>query len=294
MIKSISIVTPSYNQGEFIEETIKSIWSQKGDFELEHIIADGGSQDQTLEIIKKYDNLYRSKKYPFQCQKFTFKWWSRKDKGQTDAINQGFQIAKGEIINWINSDDILVSNISLQKVAEALNKSKADVIVGKGYLIDEKSKIIGEAALLSRISKNSEFQKALPLILKGDFLIQQSVFFKKALLSKTRLDIDLHYCMDWDLYLKFYLSGFRFYFINQHLGALREQKMAKSILMPKRAYEERFLIYQRNGIWSLGRLHSYLKIKTFGNKTLARLIDGATLMFRKLAPFYDNRKSFQK
>lgn len=80
MSKKISIITSSYNQGRFIEETIKSIWSQKGHFELEHIIADGGSTDETIKIIKKYDKLYKTKKYPFKSKKFTFRWWSKKDK----------------------------------------------------------------------------------------------------------------------------------------------------------------------------------------------------------------------
>ena len=86
----ISIVTPSYNQAFFIEDTIKSIWSQKGDFDLEHIIADGGSTDDSLLIIKHYDELYKSHSFSYGCNSFSFKWWSEPDSGQSQAINKGF------------------------------------------------------------------------------------------------------------------------------------------------------------------------------------------------------------
>ena len=86
----ISIVTPSYNQGMYIRETIESVLSQSGDFELEYIIIDGGSTDNTLEILKSYDD--------------RFIWISEPDKGQTDAINKGLARASGDILAFLNSD----------------------------------------------------------------------------------------------------------------------------------------------------------------------------------------------
>ena len=90
----ITVVTPSFNQGEFLERTILSIINQ--DYpNLEYIVCDGGSTDQSVSIIKKYE-------------KYITWWCSEKDKGQTDAINKGFKRATGDVVGWINSDDVLL------------------------------------------------------------------------------------------------------------------------------------------------------------------------------------------
>jgi len=87
----ISVITPSLNQGAFIERTILSVLSQKGGFELDYIIVDGGSTDNTLDIVRKYQE--------------SLTWISEKDQGQSDAINKGFNLATGELLAWLNSDD---------------------------------------------------------------------------------------------------------------------------------------------------------------------------------------------
>ena len=95
----VSIITPSYNQGRFIRQTIESVLNQKYP-NIEYIIVDGGSSDNTLEIIKEYEG--------------KIKWISEKDNGQSDAINKGFSMANGEIIAWLNSDDIYLED-AIQK-----------------------------------------------------------------------------------------------------------------------------------------------------------------------------------
>lgn len=111
----ISIVTPSYNQGCFIEETIRSILLQ-GYPNLQYIIMDGGSTDETVEIIRKYE--------PWLDH-----WESKKDQGQADAINKGLAIVDGEIFNWINSDDYLASN-ALKLIGKSFKEECADVVAG--------------------------------------------------------------------------------------------------------------------------------------------------------------------
>ena len=99
----VSIITPSFNQARYIEATIESVLSQ--DYEnIEYMIVDGGSTDETLEIIKRHDRTNRQQAVGLQSR--LIDWWvSEKDKGQTDAINKGFARAKGEILAWLNSDD---------------------------------------------------------------------------------------------------------------------------------------------------------------------------------------------
>ena len=128
-LPKISIITPSFNQADYLEETILSIINQNYP-NLEYIIIDGGSTDNSVEIIKKHE-------------KNIDYWVSEKDNGQSHAINKGFAKATGEILNWINSDDILAEN-ALIKIAEAYLKRKNDniVILGNGFEIDENGKVL--------------------------------------------------------------------------------------------------------------------------------------------------------
>ena len=120
----ISIITPTYNQGKYIEQTIRSIISQ-GYPNLEYIIIDGNSTDKTLDIIKKYNN-------------YISKWVSENDRGQAHAINKGFKISTGDICTWINSDDLIYDG-ALWKVAKYFNENiDLDFIHGKGLYFNDK------------------------------------------------------------------------------------------------------------------------------------------------------------
>ena len=107
----ISIITPSFNQGKFIEQTILSVLNQHYP-NFEHIIIDGGSTDGSIEILKKYPHLI---------------WKSEKDRGQSEALNKGFEVAKGEIIGWLNSDDVYLDD-TLFKVTGYLKDKNIDGI----------------------------------------------------------------------------------------------------------------------------------------------------------------------
>ena len=133
----ISIVTPSYNQSRFLEKTILSVWTQEGDFELEHIVIDGGSSDSSIEILLKYDHLYKAQLFPFRCKRMSFSWESKPDRGQADAINKGFAISSGDILGWLNSDDLFFDDSSLQKIGQSFKNNNADLIVGNVEMIDE-------------------------------------------------------------------------------------------------------------------------------------------------------------
>jgi len=116
-----SIITPVYNGEKYLEETIKSVLSQEGDFEIEYIICDGNSSDGTLDIIEKYNNLLKERLRLVKCNGVKLKWTSEKDEGMYDAINKGFKIATGDVYAYINSDDLYLPG-AFSVVAKAFNK----------------------------------------------------------------------------------------------------------------------------------------------------------------------------
>lgn len=182
-MKKISIITPSYNQGEYLERTIKSILNQNYD-NLEYIIIDGGSTDASVEIIKKYN-------------KHLAYWVSEKDKGQSQAINKGFQKASGDIITWINSDDQLLHN-ALFKVADYFEKNDDIALIhGRTILYNDKSRQIRGAN-----AKDLDCR-----YLAGMPFPQPSSFFKREIIDNHGLlDESLHFGMDYDLLCKIALN----------------------------------------------------------------------------------------
>lgn len=187
MYPKISVITPSYNQGQFLEECINSVLRQNYP-NLEYIVIDGGSTDESVEIIKKYES------------KITY-WVSEKDNGQSDAINKGFSRATGDIIAWLNSDDLYYER-SLWKVAEIYNRNREQIdrvgfILGNGYRYrwPEKS--------MSRFCpKNVAFSRKV--LAEGlDYILQPSVFvIRDAAERAGYLKESLHYCMDWEWWFR--------------------------------------------------------------------------------------------
>jgi glycosyltransferase involved in cell wall biosynthesis len=187
----ISIVTPNYNYGHFIEETIRSILLQ-GYPNLEYIIIDGESSDNSIEVVKKYE-------------RWLSFWVSEKDRGQTNAINKGIDRSTGIIFNWINSDDTL-SKDSLNTVADLYIQNKFDLLIGvcAWIDIDENNRI--EAVRADRIP--SESVNYWNLIERTSCIDQPSVFLNCGLLkSLNSLREDIHYVMDYEFYLRMLLKA---------------------------------------------------------------------------------------
>ena len=181
-LPKITIITPSYNQGEFLEETIQSVIDQ-GYPNLEYFVIDGGSSDNSVEIIKKY------------AKHIT--WWvSEKDRGQQHAINKGLQRASGEVINYINSDDFLYPD-ALNIIAEAYRAHPdAGLFMGNGALVDRQGKKIRTYS--RRVAFDYE------ALLKGsNYVLQQATFFtKKAVDEFGMLDESLHFAADLEFFLR--------------------------------------------------------------------------------------------
>ncbi len=239
MPKTFSIVTPSYNQGRFIEQTIKSVLSQAGDFFIEYIIADGGSTDESVDIIKKYEHLLKTNAYPIRCQGVTYRWWSKKDAGQSDAVNQGFAAANGSILAWINSDDFYLPE-ALQTIHTLFAAHpEIDLINGdcQGIQFPSGNVILGK-------SKPQTFEEALR---KGNSILQPGVFFtKKIFVEVGPLDVDLHYNMDIDLWLRI-LQKARSLYVPRPLATYREWEQSKSVSQQSRFWPERKKIYKKYG-----------------------------------------------
>jgi glycosyltransferase involved in cell wall biosynthesis len=177
----ISIVTASYNQGQFIEETIQSVLNQNYP-NLEYIVIDGGSTDNSVEVIKKYQ------------MHFTY-WVSEKDKGQANAINKGLKLCTGDIFNWLNSDDYLQPG-ALHKIAEAFVNEQVQIVAGKvrNFSIDAEE-IIPNQNLSA---------KGLMCWEHGVKFVQPGVWMRRALIEQCGgIDEQFHYAFDWDLYIRY-------------------------------------------------------------------------------------------
>lgn len=231
----ISIVTPSLNQGKFIEQTIKSIISQKGDFNLEYIVIDGGSADNSVDTIKKYEELINSKYFQPQCREINFRWISEKDGGQSEAINKGLKMATGEVINWVCSDDLLQPG-ALQKVADFFkNDEKAKVGFGQNQFIDENGEVFERPR--SKKFTRPELIKRWSSVYRKFNLAQPSVFVKREVLDKIGyLDNSNCFCMDYDWYLRIN-KEYEFNFIDDCLSSTRFHPGCKSIKFEKQQYK---------------------------------------------------------
>jgi Glycosyl transferase family 2 len=208
----VSIVTPSYNQGQYIQETIRSVLLQ-GYPNLEYIIIDGGSSDQTAEIVKKYE-------------RWLTYWVSEPDRGQSDAINKGFSRSTGRILNWLNSDDFLERN-ALARMAMAFAAADEDVgaVVGIGNYINTYGEIV-RLNLPSEISKNALLRFSWPADV-GFF--QPACFFTRdAWEFGGPVSLDLRYCMDTALWIKI-SERFRFELLPELIAYAHWHPAAKTV-----------------------------------------------------------------
>jgi glycosyltransferase involved in cell wall biosynthesis len=207
----ISIIIPSYNYGQFIEETIRSILLQSYQ-NVECIVIDGGSTDDTVNILQKYD-------------KYITYWISETDKGQTDAINKGYSHCTGDIFVWLNADDLYYSSSTLSTVAK-LYLSGYDFIVGDCFNIDKHGEYIFFADDGKSIPTN--FRKSLRYWSSG-FLQQPAVFVAKKLTDNCfPLDNTLYFAMDIQFFLRVLHQDPKSIWIKENLVRFRCHESSKT------------------------------------------------------------------
>lgn len=225
----ISVVTPSFNQGRFIEETIKSVISQEGDFFLEYIIMDGGSTDETVEVIKKYERLLEKGEYPVKCRGVRLIWKSEKDKGQAHAVNKGFALATGDFLGWVNSDDTYMPE-AISKALEYFKKHEAVMMVyGEGYYVDERGEIIERYK-----TEPFDYQR----LAEHCFVCQPSAFLRRRVLDEVGyLDEGLHFCMDYEYWIRIGKDS-KVGYLREYLATSRLHSDAKTVAKTKDAYIE--------------------------------------------------------
>jgi len=252
----VTIVTPSYNQAVYIEETIQSVLNQ--DYKnMQYIIIDGASTDGTVNIIKKY-------------KKRISKWVSESDQGQTDAINKGFSLAEGEIIGWLNSDDTLLPHAVSEAVQYLSDHPAAGLVYGDANYIDEDSEVSG---------KFPAAQTTLKKLHRGYVHIpQQASFFRKSLWDQVGpLDPSFYFAMDYDLWVRL-ASVSEIKYLARLWANFRLHADAKTISADDRCWPEMLRVHYRNG----GSWFSQIVIKYYLRKIAAPIIN------------YRRRKLFKK
>lgn len=191
---TVSIVTPSYNQGTFIRETIESVLGQEGDFNLDYIVVDGASTDISVEIIRRYGALVDGGNWPVRCRGIRYRWISEEDKGQSDAIIKGFGMAEGEILSWLNSDDTLLPGALSKVVERFLEVPSTGIIYGKVRYVDGKGHAVGE------VDTGPTDHARLAVL---NEICQPGAFFRRSEYDAAGgLDPSLHYVMDNDLWIR--------------------------------------------------------------------------------------------
>lgn len=224
----ISIITPSFNQAAFIEETLQSVAKQDC-LNLEHLVMDGGSKDGTVEILRRYSATPGWKH---------LHWISEPDRGQSDALNKGFRMAEGDIIGWLNADDLYEPGC-FDAVLKGFQESPlADVVYGDYLIVDRAGK-----PLLHKREVGFDWD----ILLCGlNYLAQPNVFFRRRLFDAVGyLDESLHYVMDYEFWLRAASHGFRFQHIPRLFAACRWHMDAKTVSQCPEIDEEVRLVREK-------------------------------------------------
>jgi glycosyltransferase involved in cell wall biosynthesis len=208
----ITVVTPSLNQGAFVERTVRSVLEQEGDFDLEYLVYDGGSTDETLDILRRYDGRLRLVAEP--------------DTGQSNAVNKGLRAATGDIVGWVNSDDLLYPG-ALARVAAAFS-ARPDLtwLHGRCEIVDENDRPIRRWVSAYKDLRCRSYTRRRLLV--ENFVSQMTVFWRRGAMDRIGLlDEALRYSFDYEYWLRLSALGDPVY-LPERIAAFRWYRSSKS------------------------------------------------------------------
>jgi glycosyltransferase involved in cell wall biosynthesis len=209
-VTQISVIVPSFNQGRFIEETLQSVLLQ-GYPELQLVVMDGGSNDDTVNVLQKYDHRLEA-------------WVSERDRGQAHAFNKGLKHVTGEIIGWLNSDDIYLNQCLFGAAEYFFKHQDVDIVFSDYIYIDENGHYL-------RGRKEPRFHYSTYLWAGDCFHANCAGFFRRKVFDRIgELDETLHFGMDYEFYLRAGKAGVRFGHVRTYWGGYRLHQASKSVV----------------------------------------------------------------
>ncbi|MCF8205898.1 MAG: glycosyltransferase [Methylotenera sp.] len=224
------IITPSYNQAQFIERTIDSILGQQGDFDLVYRVIDGGSNDGTVDILRRYGD--------------RLQWVSEPDRGQVDAINKGLRAAEGDIVAWVNSDDVLMPG-ALAAVAEAFRAHpQSQWLHGRCEIIDADDQPI--RGWISSYKHQRALKHSFQALLQENYVSQMTTFWRRGVHERVGyLDEELKLAFDYEFWLRLAKLGPPLY-LEQTLACFRWYETSKSGANYRRQFDEDYRVAARH------------------------------------------------
>ena len=200
VIPSIAIVTPSYNTGRYIGAAVRSVLEQ--DYpHVEYVVMDGGSTDGTVDVLRSFGP--------------RLQWVSKRDKGQSDAINRGFARTRGDVLGWLNSDDTYAPGAFRAAAEVFAARPDVDLVYGDATYTDHEGRHVANCLHVEPFSRRRLFDYS-------DFIVQPAAFFRRRMFEKVGgVDVSIHYAMDYDLWLRMVAAGAKVVYLRRVLANFR-------------------------------------------------------------------------
>jgi glycosyltransferase involved in cell wall biosynthesis len=252
----ITVVTPTLNQAHFLERSLESVLGQRGAFELEYLVQDGGSTDGTLDVLRRHEG--------------RLSWRSEPDSGQADAVNRGLRRSTGEIVGWLNSDDLLLPG-ALDRVARAFaDHPGASWLHGGCTIVDAEDRPIRRWVAAYKAHRARRYSRSALLI--ENFVSQMTVFWRREALAQVGyLDPDLHLSFDYEYWLRLSRLGDPLW-LEEPLAAFRWYPTSKSGANFGRQSAEEFQAFLRHAPRASGWLRWRKRVRLAQRLTVYRLL----------------------